>query len=94
MHAYVQIVYTNFYSTLFFWKFVFAFPQKVTAGANQAFSNLTVALVDAADKTVLFTPYYFNHLMALQMCGGGAGVVFGKVSFSFSYTFFLSSLAL
>jgi len=39
----------------------------VTAGANQAFTNLVLALCDAGDYAVLFAPYYFNHLMALQM---------------------------
>lgn len=41
----------------------------VTSGANQAFVNLVLSLVDAKDRVVLFAPYYFNHLMALQMTG-------------------------
>mmetsp|Transcript_39875 Transcript_39875/g.55411 ORF Transcript_39875/g.55411 Transcript_39875/m.55411 type:complete len:437 (-) Transcript_39875:114-1424(-) len=41
----------------------------VTAGANQAFMNVAVTLLDGGGKTVLFSPYYFNHLMALQMTG-------------------------
>ena len=39
----------------------------MTAGANQAFTNVAVALLDASDKAVLFSPYYFNHLMAVQV---------------------------
>ena len=39
----------------------------VTAGANQAFTNVAVALLDASDKVVLFSPYYFNHMMAIQV---------------------------
>lgn len=39
----------------------------VTAGANQAFTNVVLALCDAGDDVVLFAPYYFNHMMALQM---------------------------
>jgi hypothetical protein len=39
----------------------------VTAGANQAFTNLVCTLLDAEDAAVLFSPYYFNHLMALQV---------------------------
>ena len=39
----------------------------VTAGANQAFTNVAIALLDASDKAVLFSPYYFNHLMAVQV---------------------------
>ena len=49
----------------------------VTSGANQAFTNIVLTLVDAEDKVVLFKPYYFNHLMALQMTGGGKNVMYG-----------------
>ncbi|KAI3437662.1 hypothetical protein D9Q98_000112 [Chlorella vulgaris] len=49
----------------------------VTAGANQAFTNIVLALLDAASRVVLFKPYYFNHLMAIQMSGGRANVVLG-----------------
>ncbi len=41
----------------------------VTAGGNQAFINLVMALCDSGDEAILFTPYYFNHLMAFQMAG-------------------------
>jgi len=41
----------------------------VTAGANQAYTNLVLATLDAGDAAVLYAPYYFNHLMALQMTG-------------------------
>eukprot|EP00242_Pyramimonas_sp_CCMP2087_P007166 CAMPEP_0198202990 /NCGR_PEP_ID=MMETSP1445-20131203/6219_1 /TAXON_ID=36898 /ORGANISM="Pyramimonas sp., Strain CCMP2087" /LENGTH=385 /DNA_ID=CAMNT_0043874175 /DNA_START=211 /DNA_END=1368 /DNA_ORIENTATION=+ len=41
----------------------------VTAGANQAFMNVVLTLMDETAKAVLFAPYYFNHLMALQMTG-------------------------
>ena len=50
----------------------------VTAGANQAFANVVLGLVDESDRVVLFRPYYFNHLMCLQMTGGAERVVFGK----------------
>ncbi|KAK9839419.1 hypothetical protein WJX81_001094 [Elliptochloris bilobata] len=50
----------------------------VTAGANQAFVNIVLTLLDAGDRAVLFRPYYFNHLMALQMTGGARGVVLGS----------------
>ncbi len=40
----------------------------VAAGANQAFVNIVLTLLDADDRAVLFRPYYFNHLMALQVC--------------------------
>ncbi len=41
----------------------------VTAGGNQAFINLVMALCDPGDEAILFSPYYFNHLMAFQMAG-------------------------
>ncbi|CAG9461340.1 unnamed protein product [Pedinophyceae sp. YPF-701] len=49
----------------------------VTAGANQAFTNLVLALTDADDGVVLFRPYYFNHLMAIQMTGGARNIILG-----------------
>jgi aspartate/methionine/tyrosine aminotransferase len=36
--------------------------------------NLVLAMLDHQSKAVLFKPYYFNHLMALQMTG--AEVIF------------------
>ena len=50
----------------------------VTAGANQAFTNIVLTLLDPGDRIVLFVPYYFNHLMAVQMTGGAADVVHGR----------------
>ncbi|KAK3280759.1 hypothetical protein CYMTET_11417 [Cymbomonas tetramitiformis] len=41
----------------------------ITAGANQAFMNLVLTLLEEGSGAVLFAPYYFNHLMALQMTG-------------------------
>lgn len=57
----------------------------VTAGANQAFVNLVCALVDGPDPVVLYAPYYFNHMMALQMTGGADNVrsVWGFLVFHF-----------
>lgn len=39
----------------------------VTMGANQAFMNCVLALGGKDRSCVVFTPYYFNHVMALQM---------------------------
>lgn len=55
----------------------------VTQGANQAYTNAVVALMDAEDGAVLFAPYYFNHMMALQMTGGAANVAIGRVGEDF-----------
>jgi aspartate/methionine/tyrosine aminotransferase len=41
----------------------------VTAGANQAFVNLVLALCDPGDSVVMFVPYYFNAYMSFQMTG-------------------------
>ena len=48
----------------------------VTAGANQAFSLLALALCDPGDEAVLLAPYYFSHLVALQIAQ--AKVIEGK----------------
>lgn len=50
----------------------------VTAGANQAFTNVVLTLLDTESKVVLFKPYYFNHLMAIQMTGGAHSTSFGR----------------
>jgi aspartate/methionine/tyrosine aminotransferase len=39
----------------------------VTVGANQAYMNVVLTCLQDTDKCVVFSPYYFNHLMALQM---------------------------
>lgn len=57
----------------------------VTSGANQAFVNCIITLMDEVDghnhekesqqemisKCVVFEPYYFNHVMAIQSVRGG-----------------------
>lgn len=40
-----------------------------TPGANQAIYILLAVLADRGDEVILFRPYYFNNLMALQMLG-------------------------
>ena len=47
----------------------------VTAGANQAYTNIVLSLLDAGDAALLYRPYYFNHLMALQMTGSANELV-------------------
>ena len=47
----------------------------VTAGANQAYTNVVLSLLDSGDAAMLYRPYYFNHLMALQMTGSANEVV-------------------
>lgn len=46
----------------------------VTAGANQAYTNVVLNLLDAGDSAAIFAPYYFNHMMALQMTGSDEAV--------------------
>jgi len=41
----------------------------VTSGANQAFTNVVLALCDEGDNAVLLSPYYFSHKLALQLAG-------------------------
>ncbi|KAL7549477.1 hypothetical protein ACHAWF_012755 [Thalassiosira exigua] len=51
----------------------------VTSGANQAYVNCVLTLLDESDergnvsKCVVFEPYYFNHVMAVQSARGGNG---------------------
>ena len=56
----------------------------VTAGANQAFTNVVLTLLDTQDGIVLFKPYYFNHLMAVQMTGGGPNIILGRYHFTYA----------
>ena len=51
----------------------------ITSGANQGFTNIVLTLVDSSDSVVVFRPYYFNHVMAIQMTGGGRSLVIGDV---------------
>ena len=39
----------------------------VTSGANQAYMNCVLTFLDPSDQAVIFAPYYFNHVMALQL---------------------------
>jgi len=41
----------------------------VTSGSNQAYVNACLCLLDQHDVAIVFCPYYFNHMMALQMVG-------------------------
>lgn len=40
----------------------------VAAGANQAFFNTGLTLCDASDNVIVVAPYYFSHLLTLQLC--------------------------
>lgn len=62
-----------------------AYDVAVTAGANQAVAGLALILTDPAPSTpcspsahpgvaVLFAPYYFNALMALQLAGSAVEI--------------------
>mmetsp|Transcript_13002 Transcript_13002/g.18405 ORF Transcript_13002/g.18405 Transcript_13002/m.18405 type:complete len:466 (-) Transcript_13002:4-1401(-) len=50
----------------------------ITAGANQAYVNCVLTLLSKGDKCVVFKPYYFNHVMAIQMTQGDDAVVVGS----------------
>ena len=41
----------------------------VTAGANMGFLNALFAITDPGDEVILFSPYYFNHEMAITLVG-------------------------
>lgn len=40
----------------------------ITAGANQAFMNVALTLIDEGDNAIIVSPYYFSHLLSLQLC--------------------------
>lgn len=50
----------------------------VTSGANQAYMNCVLSLLEGGDQAVFFRPYYFNHIMATQLAIGDAGVLLGE----------------
>lgn len=53
----------------------------VTVGANQAYTNIVLTLLGGDhNKAVVFAPYYFNHVMAIQMCAGPQAVVVGPTN--------------
>jgi aspartate/methionine/tyrosine aminotransferase len=52
----------------------------VTVGANQAYVNCVLTLLSSDDASVVFAPYYFNHVMALQMTIGDDNVAVGPSS--------------
>jgi aspartate/methionine/tyrosine aminotransferase len=41
----------------------------VTAGANQAFANALLSITRPGDHVLVLSPYYFNHVMAVQLAG-------------------------
>lgn len=51
----------------------------ITAGANQAYMNCVCTLLSEGDKCVVFKPYYFNHVMAVQMIRGNEALVIGTM---------------
>ena len=44
----------------------------VTAGSNMAFHAAVTVICDPGDEVILPRPYYFNHVMAVQLAGGVA----------------------
>lgn len=47
----------------------------VSAGANMAFFNILLSIADIGDEIILFSPYYFNYEMAVNMIGCKAIIV-------------------
>ena len=52
----------------------------VTVGANQAYVNCVLTFLHDKAKAVVFRPYYFNHVMAIQMTCGDSSVIVGPSS--------------
>lgn len=51
----------------------------VTPGANAAYMNCVLTLMDENDLAVVFKPYYFNHVMAIQMTRGNDAILEGPI---------------
>lgn len=51
----------------------------VTSGANQAYMNCVLTLMSEGDLCVVFKPYYFNHVMAIQMTRGQGALLVGPI---------------
>jgi len=47
----------------------------VTAGANQAFVNAVLSITEPGDRVIVLAPYYFNHVMAIQLAGCKPAIV-------------------
>lgn len=52
----------------------------ITTGANQAYMNVVLTLLSSDTRAIVFKPYYFNHVMAIQLVAGNQGVVVGPCS--------------
>jgi aromatic aminotransferase len=52
----------------------------VTVGANQAYTNCILTLINQDQKVVVFAPFYFNHVMAIQMALPEGSLVVGPCS--------------
>ncbi len=42
----------------------------VTPGSNQAFMVVMTTILEPGDEVAITSPYYFNHHMAIELCGG------------------------
>eukprot|EP00548_Thalassiothrix_antarctica_P009053 CAMPEP_0194156840 /NCGR_PEP_ID=MMETSP0152-20130528/69750_1 /TAXON_ID=1049557 /ORGANISM="Thalassiothrix antarctica, Strain L6-D1" /LENGTH=413 /DNA_ID=CAMNT_0038864811 /DNA_START=127 /DNA_END=1365 /DNA_ORIENTATION=+ len=52
----------------------------ISVGANQAYTNCILSLLNQDQKVVIFSPYYFNHVMAVQMALPEDSLVVGPCS--------------
>eukprot|EP00965_Chrysotila_dentata_P133530 4416122-Pleurochrysis_carterae.AAC.3 len=54
------------------------FEREPRVVGAQAYLNVVLTLLDSGDAACLFRPYYFNHLMALQMTGAWRLCMWGR----------------
>jgi aspartate/methionine/tyrosine aminotransferase len=55
----------------------------ITAGCNQAFVSVMLALAGAGDSVILPAPWYFNHRMTLDMLGIEVDILHAKAEAGF-----------
>lgn len=56
----------------------------VTAGANHAFLLVAATLLEESEQFCLLSPYFLNHMMAVQGCGGRIIEILPDENFNYS----------
>ncbi len=55
----------------------------ITAGANQGVSTLLMTILEPEDEVIIPAPYYFNHIMAVDMLGAKNIIINTKIKNNF-----------
>lgn len=66
------VVYSSLKSTIDIQYNVVIIPNKL--GANQAFMNMALAVLDSGDNVIIIAPYYFSHKLSCQLVAANVTV--------------------